>query len=68
MSTRGIMLDPMNVEEIVQLPHPCTIPQLQILQGKANFLHYFVANYVEITQGFIHLLQKWVPFYLDEEF
>jgi hypothetical protein len=66
MSTKGIMVDPLKVEAIVQFPPPCTIPQLQSLQGKANFLRRFVANYAEITKGFMCLLKKGVPFCWDE--
>jgi hypothetical protein len=56
----------LKVEAIVQLPPPCTIPQLQSLQGKVNFLQCFVTNYAEITKGFMHLLKKGFPFYWDE--
>jgi hypothetical protein len=66
LSTKGIMVDPLKVEAIVQLPPPRTIPQLQSLQGKANFLRHFVVNYVEIMKEFMHLLKKGVPFYWDE--
>jgi hypothetical protein len=66
MSTKGIMVDPLKVEAIVQFPPPRTIPQLQSLQGKENFLRRFVANYAEITKGFMHLLKKGVPFCWDE--
>jgi hypothetical protein len=66
VSTTGIMVDPLKVEVIVQLPPPCTVPQLQSLQGKANFLRCFIANYAEITKGFMRLLKKDVPFYWDE--
>jgi hypothetical protein len=45
---------------------PRTILQLQSLQGKANFLRRFIANYAEITKGFMHLLKKDVPFLWDE--
>jgi hypothetical protein len=41
-------------------------PQLQSLQGKVNFLRCFIANYAEITKGFMCLLKKGVPFYWDE--
>jgi hypothetical protein len=64
--TIGIMVDPLKVEAIVQFPPPCTIPQLESLQGKDNFLRRFVTNYTEITKGFMHLLRKGVPFYWDE--
>jgi hypothetical protein len=66
-STIGIMVDPLKVEAIVQLPPPCTIPQLQILQGKENFLRCFITNYAEITKGFMHLLKKGGPFCWDED-
>jgi hypothetical protein len=59
------MGDPLKVEAIFQLPPPRTILQLQSLQGKANFLRHFIANYVEITKVFIHLLNKYVPFHWD---
>jgi hypothetical protein len=62
VSTMGIMFDPLKVEEIVQLPPPRTILQLQSLQGKANFLRCFIANYAKITKGFMRLLKKDVPF------
>jgi hypothetical protein len=60
------MVDPLKVEVIVRFPPSCTIPQLQILQGKANFLWRFITNYVEITKGFMRLLKKDVPFHWDE--
>jgi hypothetical protein len=66
VSKIGIMVDPLKVEVIVQFPPPCTIPQLQILQGKVIFLRCFVTNYIEITKGFMCLLKKWVPFFWDE--
>jgi hypothetical protein len=66
VSTIGIMVDPLKVEVIVQLPPPCTVPWLQSLQGKAYFLQRFIANYVEITKGFMCLLKKGVPFIWDE--
>jgi hypothetical protein len=62
----GIMVDPLKVEAIVQLPPPRTILQLQSLQGKANFLRCFIANYAEITKGFMRLLKKDVPFLWDK--
>ena len=61
-----IMVNPLKVEEIIQLPPPCTILQLQSLQGKENFLRSFIANYAEITKGFMHLMKKDVPFYWDD--
>jgi hypothetical protein len=66
VSTTGIMVDPLKVEAIIHLPPLHTILQLQSLQGKANFLRRFIANYAEITKGFMHLPKKDVPFYWDD--
>jgi hypothetical protein len=64
--TLGIMVNPLKVEAIVQFPPLCTTPQLQSLQGKENFLRHFIANYAEITKGFMHLLKKDIPFHWYE--
>jgi hypothetical protein len=64
--TTGIMVDPLKVEAIIQLLPPRTILQLQSLQGKANFLRCFIANYAKITKGFMCLLKKDVPFFWDK--
>ena len=61
-----ICVDSLKVEAISNLPPPCTIIQLQSLQGKANFLHRFVSNYVELTKAFMRLLKKGVPFIWDD--
>ena len=66
VSNEGIRVDPFKVEAIVQLPPPSSIRQLQSLQGKANFLRRFIANYAEITKGFMRLLRKGVPFVWDD--
>jgi hypothetical protein len=60
------MVNPLKVEAIIQLPPPRTILQLQSLQGKGNFLRCFIANYAEITKGFMCLLKKDIPFLWDE--
>ena len=56
----GIWIDPLKVEAITNIPPPRTILQLQSLQGKANFLRQFIANYAELTKGFMWLLKKGV--------
>jgi hypothetical protein len=67
ISKHGIMFDLLKVEAILQLSSPRTIRQLQSLQGKANFLRWFIANYAEIMKGFMHLLKKEVNFYWDDQ-
>lgn len=66
VSNKGIMVDPLKVEAILQLPPPRTVCQLQSLQGNENFLRHFVPNHVDITKGFMHLLKSWVPFFWYE--
>ena len=66
VSTKGIRVDPFKVEAIIQLPPPSSIRQIQRLQGKENFVRRFIANYVDIIKGFMHLLKKGVPFLWDD--
>jgi hypothetical protein len=60
------MVDPLNVEAILQFPPPRIVRQLQGLQGKADFLHRFIVNYDNITKCFMHLPKKDTPFIWDE--
>ena len=57
VSSRGIQVDPLKVEAIVNLPPPRSIRQLQSVQGKSNFLQCFIVNYANITKGFMCLLK-----------
>ena len=66
MSKEGIRVDPLKVEAILQLSPPCNIRHLQCLQGMANFLRRFIVNFSNLTKGFMHLLNKYTPFILDE--
>jgi hypothetical protein len=63
---KGIMVDPLKVEAIVQLAPQGTFLHLKSLQGKDNVSQRFINNCDEITKGFIHLLKKGVPFFLNE--
>jgi hypothetical protein len=65
LSIHGIRVDPLKVEAIINLPPPSTLRQIQSLQGKANFLHHFIPNYVELTKGFTRLLKKGYKFVWD---
>jgi hypothetical protein len=46
LSKDGIRVDPLKFEVITSVPPPTTIIQLQSFQGKVNFLHRFIRNYV----------------------
>jgi hypothetical protein len=65
VSKDGIRVDPLKFKAILALPPPNNLTQLQILQGKANFLRPFICNYAKITKGFMRLLQKDDPFIWD---
>ena len=60
------MVDPMKVEAILRLPPLRNIRQLQALQGKDNFMRWFIVNYANLTKGFIRLLKKDTLFIWDE--
>ena len=66
VSKDGICVDPLKVEAILKFPTQKTIRQLQILQGKTTFLRRFIANYAEISKGFMRLLKQDVSFIWDE--
>jgi hypothetical protein len=59
VSRQGIRVDPLKVEVILNLSPPSSLRQLKILQGKSNFLHRFIPNYVELTLGFTQEMILW---------
>ena len=63
VSHKGIMVDPLKVQAILDLPSSKTQHQLQSLQGKANFLHCFVPEYATKSYGFIRLLHTKSPLF-----
>ena len=67
ISNKGIIINPLKVQKIMNMHAPSSLVQLQRLQGKANFLWWFVPNYVELTKWFTHILKKGVPFHWDNE-
>ena len=58
ISKDGIWVDPLMAKAILQFPSPKTIRQLQRLQEKETFLRIFIANYAEISKGFMRLLKQ----------
>jgi hypothetical protein len=66
VSQHGIIVDPLKVQDITENPPPRNLRQLQILQGKANFLRHFVPDYTTRAHGFLHLLRHDIPFQWDE--
>jgi len=66
ISKDGIRLDLLKFNAIVNLPPPSSLHQFQSLQGKANFLHCFIPNYVRLVIGFTRLLRQGTPFAWDK--
>jgi len=62
VSKEGIRVDPLKVEAILNFRAPSSLTQLQSFQGEEIFLHRFIHNYVELTQGFTRILKKGIPF------
>ena len=63
VSKEGIRVDPLKVEEILQLSPPKNICHIQCLQGMEKFLQRFVVNFYNLTRGFMRLLKKDTPFF-----
>ena len=58
VSHKGITIDPLKAQAILDLPPPRTRHQLQSLQGKANFLRRIVLEYATKAYGFIRPFHK----------
>jgi hypothetical protein len=67
VSHKGITVDPLKVQAILDLPSPRTLKQLQSLQGRSNFLRRFIPDYATTVHGFLRLLRTRVPFVWDEQ-
>ena len=66
VSNKGIQVDPLKVEAILNIPPPCSIKKLQSLQENYNFLRCFIVNYAKFSKGFMRLLKQDTPFVWDE--
>jgi hypothetical protein len=65
VSIHGIRVDPLKMEDILNIPPPSMLCQLQSLQGKEFFLRRLIPNYAELTKGFTRLLKKGYDFVWD---
>ena len=63
VSKDGIRIDPLKIFAINNLPAPTNILELQLLQGKENFLRRFVCNFTKKTHDHMRLLKKNTPFF-----
>lgn len=67
VSKRGIEVDTAKVKEIIEIPPPCNLKQLRILQGKLHSIKWFMAQLANKFQSFTHLLCKDITFKWDPE-
>lgn len=67
VSQQGIIVDPYKVQAIKEVTPLQTLKKLQSLQGKANFLRWFVPYYATCMHGFLFLLHQDIPFKWDDQ-
>ena len=67
VSKDGIRIDPLKIAAILTLPAPTNLLELQSLQGKENFLHCFMCNFVDKTHSYMHILKKNNPLFWDDQ-
>jgi len=58
ISKDGIRIDPNRIQEILQVPHPRNIKELQAFLGKINFLRRFIPNLAELIRLLNNMLKK----------
>ena len=63
VSKDGIQIDPLKIAAFLSLPALTKLLELQIFQGKENFLCCFVCNFVEKMHSYMRLLKKNTPFF-----
>jgi hypothetical protein len=66
VSQSGIIVDPLKVQAITEIPPPRNLRQLQSLQGKANFIRRFVPDYTIRAHSFLRLLCHDISFHWDD--
>lgn len=58
ISKDGIRIDPERIQEILQIPHPRNIKELQAFIGKINFLRRFISSLAELLRLLTNMLKK----------
>ena len=66
VSHKWIVVNPLTVQAILNLPSPRTFRQLHSLQGKANFLRHFILDYATKFHSFLRLIHTNIPFLWDK--
>ena len=58
-------MDPKKVSAIMDWPSPCSVHDIQVFLGFANFYRRFVFKYSKIATPLTRLLRKGIPFHFD---
>ena len=58
-------MDPKKVSAIMDWPSPCSVHDIQVFLGFANFYCHFVFKYSKIATPLTRLLRKGIPFHFD---
>ena len=67
VSKDDIRIGPLKIAALLSLPTLTNIIELQSLQGKENFLHRFLCNFIEKMHYYMCLLKKDTPFFWDDQ-
>jgi len=59
------MVNPLKVDQIINMVHSYTLTKLYNFQEKVNFLYQLTSNYVDVKKGFMHLLKKALLWWLQ---
>src|ERR1041385_5837229 len=67
ISDRGIEVDRAKIEAIERMPYPRDIKGIRIFLGHDGFYRRFIKEFSRTSRPLTNLLQKDVPFVLDED-
>lgn len=67
ISAKGIEVDPEKVQAIMEMPPPCNIKQLRVLQGHLQSIRWFISQLVDRAQPFNKNLHKGATCIWNEE-
>ena len=67
VSIHGIKIDRAKIEIIGKLPSPITVKGIKIFFDHVRFYRRFIKDFSKIIKPFCKLLEKDIPFVLDEK-
>ena len=67
VSTKGIRVNPPNIEAVVSWKPPRNVTEVRSFLGLAGYYRRFVKEFFVIAFSLTKLLQKWVKFKWDDK-